>query len=57
MICARCDLRIHPAEPYIRHENYAPTGAGDTVFRHLYPCKPAQTQTSPVSRQGPTREG
>ncbi len=41
MICARCDLRIHPAEPFIRHENHAPSGAGSTVFRHLYPCKPA----------------
>jgi hypothetical protein len=55
MICARCDLRIDPAEPFIRHDNPGASGAGMTTYVHRGPCRRAQKQTAPAPVFGSRR--
>ena len=49
MICGRCDKTIERGEPYTSHDMPSPSGAGDTVFRHVVLCKRAPIQTTQAS--------
>jgi hypothetical protein len=56
MLCARCGrpLKEDQALPV---DLARPTGAGQTLYVHLDLCREPKTQTSPVSRPEPIREG
>jgi len=47
--CGRCDQPIRDSEKYTEHPIAGATYAGDTVYRHVAPCKPVPTQTTQAS--------
>lgn len=47
--CGRCDQPILDGEEYSTHDIPAATGAGDTVYWHVEPCRPVPIQTAQVS--------
>lgn len=56
MICQRCSTPLTD-ETALPIDTDRPTGAGFTTYVCKELCTPAPTQTSPVSRPEPIREG
>ncbi|WP_371646511.1 hypothetical protein [Streptomyces mirabilis] len=48
-ICGRCDQTIQDDEEYTEHDMPSSSGAGITIYRHVYLCKRVDIQTAPAS--------
>lgn len=47
--CGSCDQPIREGQTFTTHDIASPTGAGWTVYRHVYRCTPVPIQTRQTS--------